>query len=991
MDSGSFEVRLLGPVEVAQDCDVVPLGGRQQRALLAMLVLCQGRPMSAGALAEELWQGRPPGGAGVTLRSYVSRLRRALQESVVLSAGSAGYSLAVAPEKVDAFRFERLAHEGREALARGATRRAAERLSEALGLWRGTALAGLADINALRLEADRLEGLRLDAVEQRVEADLALGRAEELVKELEALVRQHPYRERLWRHLMLALYRAERQADALAAYQRARATLAEELGLDPSAQLTELEEAILRHEVPPLEAPEQRHNLPAPVTSFVGRERELAEADRFLTEGRLLTLTGVGGVGKTRLALELAARMVPDCLGGVYFCDLAAVAEPARVPRAIAGVLGAREQPQTEAVRGLVARLRDADLLLVLDNCEHVRDACTDLVQVLLASCPRLRILVTSREPLGAAGEVDYPVPPLALPSAGSGQAEPASSEAVALFLARARAARPRLTMDPGVLTAAARICADLDGLPLAIELAAARAKALSVEEIAEKLADRFRFLVSWRRLVPARHRTLREAMDWSFALLSGDEQRLLAWLGVFAGSFTLEAAAAVCLDADQERALLLVGRLVDTSLVITEDRDGRTRYRLLETIRQYAADQLARYGETEEARRRHAMYMLQVAEGSWPVQVAALDRWGEMMEPEQGNLRAALAWGRDAPASEVLLRLAKGVWRFWWITGDLSEGRMWLETALARSASLDPAMRAEALEGAAGLAWAQGDLDRARAYAEAALPLFAADGDSRGEQASLIVLGHVALARADFGAAESLFERSRRFAQEKGPSADVAVATHNLGSVAFAAGNLERATGLYEQARSLYEAATDSYGVALSELYLGLVDVEAGRHGDAASHFGRALPVFRRMRFLQYAVQCLDGVAAVMRARGQAAEAARLFGSAACLRERIGEAPSAAARWLEREVAATRAELGDDSFAVAWTEGMALAEHGAFDRAEAGLGGLAAAAGRRVCSRIATLTSDPDQRGCTGPAWRAVRGGGNSGQVDLQCRTSQR
>jgi tetratricopeptide (TPR) repeat protein len=428
--------------------------------------------------------------------------------------------------------------------------------------------------------------------------------------------------------------------------------------------------------------------------------------------------------------------------------------------------------------------------------------------------------------------------------------------------------------------------------------------------------------------------------MDWSYALLSEDERAVLARLAVFVGGFTLEAAAAVCLDGDEERALELVGRLVDASLVVAEEHDGATRYRLLELVRQYAAERLEARAECDEVERRHAAHMLAFAERAWSLQVTALDRWVAGMERERGNLRAALTWSRDAGEPELLLRLAKAVWRLWWVSGDLSEGRGWLDAALKLGAHLEPELAAEALEGAAGLAWAQGDLDHAREHAQAALSLFTRAGDTRGQQASLIVLGHVALARADFGAAESLFERSRRLALEHGPSADVAVATHNLGSVAFAAGDLERAAGHFEAARSLYQASSDWYGTALSELYLGLVAAEAGRAADAAGHLRRALPTFRSMRFLQYAAQCLDGIAAVVRARGQAREAAALLAAASALRERTSDAPTAAARLRERELAAARAALGEDGFAAAWSQGLALAEHEALDQAQAAVGG---------------------------------------------------
>ena len=490
MGVDSFEIRLLGPVRVARAGRELAVGGRRQRGLLALLVLERGRPVSRDKLADELWQGRPPAGFETTLRSYVSRLRGVLGESASLIGGGAAYSLEVRPDAVDSVRFERLLKEARDAVGRGAVMRAVERSRAALSLWRGEALADVADDGAglLRLEAERLEELRLAALELRIGAELELGPAEGLVEELAMLVRAHPYRERFWRLLMLALYRVERQADALAAYHRARSVLVEELGLEPSEQLRELEQAILRQEVPPPRPPQLRHNLPSPATSFVGRAGEVAEVETLLAEGRLVTLTGVGGVGKTRLALETASRLLPDFADGVFWCDLSALSDPSLVPRAVARVFDVREQAATGLLESLAARLREAEVLLLLDNCEHLRDACAELAQALLTACPRLRLLATSREPLGAAGETDYPVPPLSGAAAAGEPEEILASEAVSLFLARARAARPRLVVDDAALATAGRICAELDGLPLAIELAAARAKALSFPEIEARL-----------------------------------------------------------------------------------------------------------------------------------------------------------------------------------------------------------------------------------------------------------------------------------------------------------------------------------------------------------------------------------------------------------------------------------------------------------------------------------------------------------------------
>ena len=935
-----IEFRVLGPIEVLRDGDNVSLGGPRQQALLALLLLESGRPISADRLADELWQGEPPDGAARTVPAYVSKLRSVLGADVPITSTIAGYSLLVPPDRLDSLRFERLAAEGREALARGAARRAAGRLRSALALWRGPPIAGLADDGALRAEAERLDELRLSAIEDRIEADLALGKAAELLEELEGLVGAHPYRERLWRQLMLALYRSERQSDALAAYRRARSLLDEELGLEPSVELQRLEQSILRHEVPAAQPPEERHNLPAPISSFVGRDKELADIERLLSEGRLLTLSGVGGVGKTRLALEAAAKAVPESVDGVYLVDLSALSEPALVARQIAGVLEIRELPGSPFAELLAAQLRDLDLLLVLDNCEHLLEASAELCQRLLNACPRLRILATSREALGVPGEIDYPVQPLLLPSPGADLDEVRASEAVRLFLARANESHPLQTVSGEALSTAAQICRDLDGLPLAIELAAARVKAFSFDEIASRLADRFQFLVSWRRLTPARHRTLTAAIDWSYELLSEAERELFDRLSVFAGAFSLAAAAAVCLDGDDDSAVDLIEHLVNASLVVAIERDGEMRFLFLETVRQFAAERLGEREATVDLRRRHAEHFLAVAEAATVGLQRSDVRYLERLGRDPDNLRAAHAWIRDEGEAEHQLRFAKALWWFWFVKGELSESRAWLDSALESGKAGDPGLRAHVLEGAAGLAWAQGDLGRAWELAEAALPLFAQVGDRRGEAACTNTLGLVALSREDFGTAETLFERYRELAGELGDELGgrqaVARAIDNLGSVALDQGDLVQATERYEAARQLNRDEGDREGVAFDELHLSLVAIEAGRYDDAAALLGGALRVYREVGFARYAAECLEGIAAVARARGDATGAAQLLGAAVQMRERTGNpAGGTGARIREREMAATRAELGEPDFAAALAEGRALREGQAIEQAQ--------------------------------------------------------
>jgi DNA-binding SARP family transcriptional activator len=453
MDNGvnratpELEFRVLGPVEAVRNETRLALGGPRPRALLALLLLEPGRAVPADRLTEELWQGKLPSGRS-TLPSYVSRLRAVLGDETPITSSASSYALEVSPEQVDLARFERLVGEGQDALVRDASTRAAERFEKALSLWRGRPFGDLANEGMLRQEAERLEELRVAALEGRIQAELQLGKSAELVEELEALVQEHPYRERLWAQLMLALYRSGRQAYALAAYHRARAILDEQLGLEPSEELRQLEQAILRQEVPEARPPEERHNLPAPLTSFVGRKVELEELQQLLSEARLVTLTGVGGTGKTRLALEAARRALVDFPDGVYFADLAPVGEQALVARQVAEVLDVREQGDVPLEQLIAERLREQETLLLLDNCEHLREVCAELGRRLLATCPKLRILATSRELLGAPGEVDYPVPPLALPSADAPMDEVRTSEAVELFLVRAREARRHLQED---------------------------------------------------------------------------------------------------------------------------------------------------------------------------------------------------------------------------------------------------------------------------------------------------------------------------------------------------------------------------------------------------------------------------------------------------------------------------------------------------------------------------------------------------------------
>jgi predicted ATPase/DNA-binding SARP family transcriptional activator len=622
---------ILGPLDLRTD-DGAPVdpGGPRPRALLTLLLLAPGRAVSTDRLTEGLYGAEPPAGAANALQSQISRLRRRLAPHAEIEAVPAGYRLAVPPESVDAHRFEHLAEQGRAALAAGDHRHAAALLRDALALWRGPALPDLPDAGA---EAARLEELRLAAVGDRVEADLVLGGGPELVAELRALLAAHPLRERLYGQLMRALHAGGRPAEALTVYEEARRRLADELGADPSPELAALHLELLQGT-----RADARPRVPLQLTRFVGREEELTRIRALLADAgsRLVTLTGPGGAGKTRLAVETATAHAHVC-----FVELAPVGDGAQIPYAVLGALGVREGfrgPATDGAGRLLAALEDRELLLVLDNCEHLVEDAARLAALVLGACPGVRVLATSRESLGITGEVLVPVPPL--------PPEPAER----LFLDRASAVRPDF---PGHARVA-DICAALDGLPLAIELAAARLRTLTPDELADRLDDRFRLLSRGDRSKAPRHRTLRAVVEWSWDLLDEEERELARRLTVFSGGATLEAVEAVCGVPYPED---LLASLVEKSfLEVTEGR-----YRMLETIRAFAAGTLT---DADRLRDAHAGYFLRLAEQAEPrLRGAGQLPWLARLTAEHGNLDTALRRLISTAPADALRLMAALTW----------------------------------------------------------------------------------------------------------------------------------------------------------------------------------------------------------------------------------------------------------------------------------------------------------------------------------------
>lgn len=671
-----FEV--LGPLRVRGEDGEVPLERPSHRRLLAILLLDADRRLSSDTLIDRFWGEEAPSSAKGALQTHISALRRLLTPELIVTEGY-GYRLDLAGHHLDAARLEVLVEDTREALAAHRWEEALDAASAALTLWRGSPYQELADDDFARPEITRLQELHLEVGEAKAAALLELGRSEEALADLERLVAQHPLRERLWEQLVTARYRLGRPAEALAAYREAEQVLAE-LGLEPGPELRRLEEEVLIHH-PRLAPRRRRHNLPAALSSFVGRHRELTEVGKLLTEHRLVTLTVVGGSGKTRLALEAARSEVDVLPDGCWLVELAGLRDPQLVAWEVTVGLGLR--PQGGDVLTLLRRVVEGQRLLVLlDNCEHLLEAAAEVAHTLLEAAEGVQVLATSRQPLGVPGEAVYRVAPLAVPPPQTPSEELRSFDAVRLFEERAALSLPGFSLHAGNGEAVAEICRRLDGVPLALELAAARVAALPPEALAASLDDRFHTLGE-RSSGPPRQRTLAATVDWSYQLLTPAEQQLFARLGVFRGSFDLEMAAEVCGDGELDGAEV-PGRLAglcEQSLVTTQEGPGGRRYRLLETLRVYAEQRLEEAGEAERWRRRHAEAYARLAEDlhrrfRTPAQLEAFTRF----RVEHDNLRAALHWAQERGEAELGLRITAALMPLWTMAGFLPEAWRWLE-----------------------------------------------------------------------------------------------------------------------------------------------------------------------------------------------------------------------------------------------------------------------------------------------------------------------
>lgn len=677
--------------------------------------------------------------------------------------------------------------------------------------------------------------------------------------------------------------------------------------------------------------------LPNALTSFVGREREVEEVGRLLSEYRLVTLSGSGGSGKTRLALHAAMELCGEFEDAAWWVALAPLSDPELVGRTVASTLDVHGAPGRSLVETLAEHLEAKEMLLVLDNCEHLIAGCAALVEALLCACPGLRVLATSREPLGVAGEASWPVPPLSLPDPGNRLAEEISRcGSVRLFVARAGAVARDFSLTEENAPEVARLCERLDGMPLAIELAASRIKALSPRQILARLDDRFKLVAEGPRTAPPRHRTLRATMDWSHDLLEHSEKVLFRRLSVFSGGWTLEAAEAVCAGEgiETDDVLDVLALLVDKSLVVASESDGEARYRMLETVRQYGREKLEASGEEPEIRRRHADFLLALVEEAEPGMVGTEQiAWVERLEIEHDDIRAALGWLRGEGEAERGLRLASGLLRFWWFQGHLAEGRAQLEGTLdlCSAAPVRDEVRAGALNALGVLIhrhadYAAGDLDVARSRLEESLAIYRRLGDEERTAAVLQNLGRVGVALSEWTAARSSLDESLTIARRLGNEAAVALSLFYSGMAHLLGRDLSPARSRIEEALGIFRRLDDKFWINASLVHLGYVDCEEGERAAARSRFMEMSEVGPVAQLPWGATYALDGFARLAAAEGKAARALRLGGATAALRETYGVSvdPAGHAAFQRSLEPAWRA-IGEERGASAWEEGRAM------------------------------------------------------------------
>ena len=893
-----MEFRILGPLEVVLGGRAVVLRAAKVRALLGMLLLSPDQVVSADRLADGLWGDHRPDSAVNTLQGYISQLRKALGGDPPIQTRSPGYVLAVDEDRIDASRFERLLDEGRRARAGGDPERSVTVLAQALELWRGEALADFTYAEWAQTAIARLHELRIVATEEWIEARLDLGEHSEVLAELDALVTAHPLRERLWAARILALYRSGRQADALRAYQELRRNLGEELGIAPSPALAALDESVLRQHASLEWRPRHRlWHLPVARSTFVGRDQELKELKKLVEETALLTVVGAGGIGKTRLAVEVAGALSGD-YEEVRLAELAALTDPALVVPEIARACEVREETGRALLDTLVDALQRRHVLLVLDNCEHLVETAAGVADAILRGAPYVTILATSRQPLRIAGERVWRAPSLPVPLTDNLAPESLLSfDSVRLFATRAADTDARFTMTPESASAVAQLCRRLDGIPLALELAAARIATLSPAQIAARLDDRFRLLRGGSRAALPRHQTLSAAVEWSYDLCSAPEQRLFPRLSVFAGGFTLAAAEAICADdlLPHDDILDLLAGLVDRSLVLIGFSGEEPRYDLLETLRAFGSERLSTTGERGAVQARHLKFYSDLATRAEAgirrvpgpeASHASQHAWLDLLELEHDNLRAALM---HAAGTEDAVPLAAALGKFWDLRNHFTEGETWLLRALAAPIDEADHHRLKGLNALATLLIRSGQYVKAQELFKEALQGATRLGDEELMATALTGLGGLAGFRTELALSWQLHEDALEKWRAVEDDYGVAWALGSLSWVASNQCDFVVARQLQEQSLLIRRAIGDEQGVAWSLASLARVAIAQGDHAEGRRHLEEAVTMCGRLGYQSDMLVAQIHFGELERASGNLDRARSLLEESAALARRIG------------------------------------------------------------------------------------------------------
>lgn len=997
-----LSIQLLGHFCLSTgDGQVVETASPRLQSLLAYLLLHRSAPQPRQQVAAALWPETSEAQARTNLRNILHRLKQLLPEldAYVLDERGLLRWREDAPLALDVAAFEAAAAQAWTAgdnATSGSADAELHALEEAAQVYRGDLLPGCYDdwILPFREELHQTYLSVLERLASRLESQYKYRQS---IQVAQRSLRHDPLNEAIYRQLIRLHGQCGDRAGGLRVYHTCAAVLEQELGVEPGVETQAAYRQLLKNEYAPveaadppapLEAPQPNHNLPYPLTSLIGRAEEIQAVVERLPLNRLFTLTGAPGAGKTRLGLEAAARLAAQAglfPGGVWWVDLSAVSAAA-VIGAVAAVLGVREKPGEALLETLIQGVGHRRLLLVLDNAEHIIEGVGAFAAAVLSACPHAQILVTSREALGVVGETTWAVPPLSFPPLGPGPAhEPEAItryEAVRLFVERAAAVLPTFQLTQRSAAAAAQICARLEGLPLAIELAAARVTLMTPEQIAARMDEALRFLTPRRgssAASGARYRTLEAAVAWSYQLLGDSEKMLLRRLAVFSGGFTLEAAEQVAgraepgpnpgeADLPPGEVLDLLSRLIDKSLVkvMEGEQAGEARYRLLEMIRQYAQARLGEAGEDAAVQQRHACYYVSLVEAAdphlrGPEQGLRLNR----LEREHDNLRQALRWAQSAQDEETALRLVASLWQFWDIRGYFKEGRQWLRAALALGSGQTP-LRAKALKGAGALAWSQSDYAEARARMAESLAIYRELGEKRdlavglfnlalvtyspGDYAAAVPLleeclaifkelnhqqgianalnslGVIAAAQGDYKAARPRYEESLAIRKELGDQRGLAIGFGNLGMTALKQGDVRDAEHYMNESLRLYQAIGDKRGEATVFNELGHLERLKGSPAAACARYQQAVAAWLELDSQEGLAAALEGTAAVCGQRGKTEAAVKLLAAASVLRIASGALRLPADQpEHERLVEELRGQLGERVFASAWSQGQVM------------------------------------------------------------------